>query len=561
MRPLLLLAAFLLTAAFSPREVTVRFDPAAGKAEVADGLTGSGTLPLQGPEGFFLPTWLAEETPFDYRIVLEAPLPWKALVPGRLVEETERDGRYRAVYESETPQWDLPLLAGPWTVREKMHKGLRLRTWFDAETAPLADDYLDKVAGYLDLYQDWIGPHPFSGFSVVAVPRPVGLGFPGLTAIGSKVLRLPFIRDTSLGHEILHDWWGNGVYVDYERGNWCEGLTTFMADYTFAQRQRPEAARDTRRQWLRDFAALPAERDRPARVFVAKTHGASQVVGYHKVAFLFHMLREEIGTAAFDAGIRRFWREKKFQIAGWDDLRAAFEAESSRDLKPFFAQWLDRTGAPRLTLNDAKAADGRISFVLRQGEPVYRLAVPVVADGRRQVLRLDGPEGRFEVAGATHLSIDPDADLFRHLDAAELPPILRDVTLDGETVARVGADPAPRLAQALLDTRARFGKPEPGRPLLLVGTEIEMKGFLAEAGLPPAPPEVAGKGTLRAWTGRRNGRPFLAVEGRDAEALAAAAGPLPHYGRRGWLVFDGAKAVEMGGWPGAEGPLNVKFPP
>ncbi|MEO5335995.1 MAG: M1 family peptidase [Magnetospirillum sp. WYHS-4] len=550
MKPLLLLAALALTTAFAHQEVEVRFDPAAGKVTV-----GGGQLPMQGPDGFFLPTWLAAEEPFTYRIVLEAPLPWKALVPGRLVEETEERGRYRAVYESETPQDAIPLLAGPWSVRERMHGGIRLRTWFDAETAPLADDYLDLAAGYLDLYRGWIGEHAFAGFSVAAVPQPVGLGFPGLTAIGGRVLRLPFIRQTSLGHEILHDWWGNGVYVDYERGNWSEGLTTFMADYTYALRRSPEEGRAMRRQWLRDYAALPADRDRPALAFRSKTHDASQVVGYHKVAFLFHMLRDDIGSAAFDAAIRRFWRDFRFKAANWDDLRQVFEAESGRDLKAFFGQWLARPGAPRLTLADAKAEGGKVAFTLRQDDPPYALSVPVVVDGRREAVRLDGREQHYELPGGSELAVDPDADLFRRLDAAELPPILRDITLNGVAAVLAGADPAPALAKALMDTPPRFGKPEAGRPALLIGTSAEIEGFLAEAGLPPPPPEVAGRGTARVWAGRGH----LVVEANDAQALAALARPLPHYGRRGWLVFEGSKAIAMGEWPAGDGPLRVRF--
>jgi len=35
----------------------------------------------------------------------------------------------------------------------------------------------------------------------------------------------------------------------------------------------------------------------------------------------------------------------------------------------------------------------------------------------------------------------------------------------------------------------------------------------------------------------------------DAEALAALARPLPHYGKQSWLLFQGAQAVEKGIWP------------
>ena len=49
-------------------------------------------------------------------------------------------------------------------------------------------------------------------------------GFPAtFTLLGRQVLKLPFIVKTSLGHEILHQWFGNSVYIDFVAGNWAEG--------------------------------------------------------------------------------------------------------------------------------------------------------------------------------------------------------------------------------------------------------------------------------------------------------------------------------------------------
>ncbi len=46
------------------------------------------------------------------------------------------------------------------------------------------------------------------------------------TLLGRTVIKMPFIVYTSLGHEIAHNWWGNSVFVDQKKGNWCEGLAT-----------------------------------------------------------------------------------------------------------------------------------------------------------------------------------------------------------------------------------------------------------------------------------------------------------------------------------------------
>ena len=541
--------------------------------------------PMAGAEGVFIPesvAWIPRPTdaPFSYRADLDAPAGQKALVPGRLVAEEEAGGRYRAAFVSEAPADGLVLLAGPYAVTPRRHGAIGLRAYFHPEIAALADGYLDDAVRYLDLYGGWIGAYPFSAFHIVSSPLPVGYGYPNLTYIGTRVLKLPFIRGSSLGHEVLHNWWGNGVVVDAAHGNWAEGLTTYMADYTYALQRGPAEAMEMRLGWLRDYAALPPERDRPAAAFVGKSHAAHQVIGYDKVAFFFHMLRNDIGSAAFDAAIRSFWRKHKHRTAAWSDLRRAFEAAAGRNLASFFDQWLNRAGAPRLTLGPVKVERTekgfRTAFSLSQDQPSYALKVPMeltTEDGLTWFhAALAGRDVEVSIESEDRplaLAVDPEFDVFRRLDAAEAPPILRDVTFDANAVVVVaaaddGARAAARtLAERLLGAPPRFaGAPTAGggrEPLLVVGTDAEAAAVLSAASLPPVPASLAGRGTARVWAARADGRALAVVMASSPAALEALARPLPHYGRMGYLVFDGARAVEHGHWPAGTGPLRVRL--
>jgi hypothetical protein len=535
--------------------------------------------PVAGARGSFLPgstLWhpIVAHGLSGYRAAIAVPAGQKALVPGRIVEELEDAERYRARFDFPHPSDGIDLIAGPYRVenrdvRTRAGTPVRLRTYFHPEIAGLAAGYLDAVIGYIDLYEGWIGAYPFTEFSVVSSPTPTGFGMPTLTYLGIDVLRLPFIRATSLGHEVLHNWWGNGVFVEYARGNWSEGLTTFMADYHYKEKQGPAAAREMRLEWLRDFAALPAGEDRPLNRFVARFHGASQIVGYNKTAMVFLMLRDTIGAEAFDAGIREFWRTKKFRVASWGDLRRAFEDASKRDLSGFFAQWLDRTGAPAVRIADARAvprgAEWRVTVALAQAAPHYRLRVPVrvrTAGGEdTRTLDLDGDRAvaSFETAARpVALVLDPDLRLFRRLAPDEAPPILREVMVNPAAALiavsdGAAAEAARKLAGQLLDHAPKAyasGAPLPAGPLLAIGLDGDVDAWLAENEFPARPAPVAGRGTARAWTASRaDGRTLVVVSGRDAESLAALLRPLPHYGRVSWVAFDGAKAIDRGVWP------------
>ena len=433
------------------------------------------------------------------------------------------------------------VFAGPYEIEERVVDGVRFRTYFHPELAEFAEGYLDDSAAHVARYSEEIGPYPFADFHVISAPLPVGLGFPNLTYIDRRILRLPFIRARSLPHEVLHNWWGNGVGVDYGSGNWSEGLTTYMADYALTAERGADKAREMRLGWLRDYAALPSERDRPVTAFTSKAHDAAQVIGYNKVAFIFHMLKREIGAEAFAAGLRRVWESERFGVAGWADLQQAFEAASGQDLGWFFEQWLSRTGAPRLTLEGvAKGEAGQgVTVSLRQAEPAYRLTVPVVVETDATVERhhvtLDSAEAAFRLdtkGEVRALHVDPGHDLFRRLLPDEAPPILRDVTLSAEaaTVIAVGdeagAAAARELAGRMLDAAGSEADVEDGlpgdAPLLLIGTTAEVEAALAAAGLEGTPASLAGRGTARVWTARRpGGQPLLAVAADDTEALAA----------------------------------------
>ncbi len=542
----------------------------------------AGDLASGGDDGVYLPGyagWIPigdNDERVDFRLAVHLPAGQRAVATGRLTEEGEIDGGYHASFIADWPGEAPSLFVGPYDIRERAGPGPRLRTYFHAELGSLAEAYLDAAAGYIARYDAEIGDYPYADFSIVSAPLPVGLGFPGLTYVGREVLPLPFMRARSLAHEVLHNWWGNGVAVDYAGGNWAEGLTTYQADYALAEDSGAAAARDMRLKWLRDYAALPPARERPLVEFVGKTHDAAQVVGYNKAAFVFHMLRDEIGDAAFRRALRDFWRRHRRGQASWHDLESAFSRAAGQPLGWFFSQWLGRAGAPVLELGDHRVDavdDGyRTRIKLRQrGEP-YRLGVALdfVAGDRveRHRVRLDGPATTLEFTTRGRpqaLQIDPDSDLFRRLDASEAPPILRDVTLHPETLtAVVGAGEfgtaARALAQRLLDTPPRYAELDAvaasASPLLVIApldalARIERTLALEAVATPITPASSAG-----AWTARREaGETVLIVVARDAAALAALVRPLPHYGGQSYVYFDAGRARDRGLWPVARGPL------
>jgi len=549
---------------------------------------GIETASSDGLDGSFLPAWDLwiphdPSQPLAFRLETKVPNSQRAIATGRLVAESSGAEHYTIITEQIRPGEAPSLFIGPYRVTERQQAGVRLRTYFHPGLDELEDAYFDAAGDYIDRYRGIVGDYPYKDFHMVSAPLPVGLGFPGLTYIDRRIVPLPFMRTRSLAHEVLHNWWGNAVAVDYTSGNWAEGLTTYMADYALERDKGEVAARNMRVKWLRDYAALPAERDLPVRAFRSKQHQAAQVIGYNKVAFIFHMLNREIGVQAFDAGIRRFWRDHRFAMASWQDLQIAFEQAAERDLDWFFRQWLDRSGAPRVGLGEQSVSAVGDGYLIRVEvlQPVegYRFQLPVslLTEAGLEYRELGIESTRTLLEWTTpnkpvSIQFDPDNDLFRRLDMAETPPILRDITLSPRTQTRVvGTAPdfvdiAHQLTSRLLDTTPVFLAPDqardPSLPLLLItlreglDAQLDALGIEAPTALPPRTYPAS------AWATRlANGTPVLVVAADSTAELQALLRPLPHYGGQSYALFAGGQVQDRGIWQLKRGPLYRDLSP
>ncbi len=532
----------------------------------------------------------------EFHLTVTAPPGILAVTAGRSLGHIERDGASLSAWHIDHPVRGLALSAAAYRVQERRRGDVVVATYFREANQDLAPAYLEATIAYLTLYETLFGPYPFPKFAVVENFFPTGYGFPSYTLIGDSVLRLPFIIATSLGHEIAHCWWGNGVFVDYTAGNWSEGLTTYVSDYLYQERASAEEARNARLQMIRSYSTLaPPERDFPLSAFTSRTDTVTKAVGYDKGAMVFHMLRREVGEERFWSSLRDIYREHLFRAASWGDIQKSFETRAGRSLDWFFEQWVRRPGAPRLRLETVRvhpAGNGfRIDGRLTQEKPYFRATWEAVAESgggaATQSLELADGSGDLALATAqkpTALRIDPAAHGLRRLAPSEIPPAVNSLKSARKVTVVIAGEPTPdtrRLADLLITSlglkqvtviaEAEVGPALPAdRDLILVGLPLE-RSWLPE--LPPGVELERGRFSIHGEIFDQASDTFFGVlrhpQAEDRilavlhplgrAAAEAATAKITHYGRYGLLAFrEGVNRVK-GSWPVAQSPVSMQW--
>ncbi|MBM4146108.1 MAG: PDZ domain-containing protein [Nitrospira sp.] len=345
---------------------------------------------------------------------------------------------------------EITFIAARYAEMRETYNGIEIFGYFFPENIALAKAYIENARKYIQLYGDLIKPYPYKRFSVVENFLPTGYSMPTFTLLGQDVMRLPFIVDASLGHEILHQWFGNRVYVDYKAGNWSEGLTAYLSDHLYEEEKGRGS--EFRKNILIGYeSSVNPEKEFPLKNFTGRNDFASKAVGYGKGAMLFHMLKDLTGNDAFYSALKEFTKEKEFQAASWDDLRTAFEKASGKNLGWFFNQWLEKKGMPSIEVRDPrvivlKGTPTVLFDILQNGETyILNLSVEIKTDTAEitEKIKIEKNKESFEIpvqGDPLEMIIDGNYDVMRKLSKDEYPPVISKLLGDNKRLIVVSEE-------------------------------------------------------------------------------------------------------------------------
>ena len=557
-------------------------------------IAAEGTV-LSGASGWYPNLENAKgEGMVTFSLDIAMPGNWQAVSQGKRISASAKPERSKAHvnWQELQPQDEIYLIAAPFTVYRRSDDGIEELVYLRNDDAALAQRYLDATSRYLDMYRRLIGIYPYAKFALVENFWETGYGMPSFTLMGSQVIRLPFIVDTSYPHEILHNWWGNGVYVDYRSGNWSEGLTAYLADHLL-QEQKANGA-EYRRGTMQKYADfVSAGRDFPLAEFTSRHSAQSEAVGYGKAMMVFHMLRRRMGDDNFVRALQNLYHDLKFKRASYADLEKAFSRAAWEDLSPFFAQWVRKAGAPQLRLVSADARRTEKGYQLiiaieqTQTGPAYALDLPlsITLSGKEEaystVIKMDDKRSEFSLpltGQPLRVDVDPEFDVFRRLDRSEIPPALSQV-FGAEQLLIVLPRNAPEdLREQFLGVAKRW-QLQPGRSTRIVwddeiekiprlgavwlfGWENKWRGefktaltlsgaTLTDQGASIGNAEYSRSRHSLALTAHIGQTPAAWLAVPDAEMMATLARKLPHYSKYSYAVFEGTELNNLvkGVWP------------
>ena len=577
-----------------------------GAAEYARGF--SETQGMISEKGIYMAGstyWLPsfnENTLSSFDLTVKIDSSWNIVSQGeRTINKTI--GASRIVkYSSPEPMDEVYLIGAQWEEYSLQSGNVEVQAFLRTKDDDLANRYLGITSGYIKMYETLIGEYPYTKFALVENFWETGYGMPSFTLLGEKVIRFPWILFSSYPHELLHNYWGNSVFVDYSGGNWCEGITAYMADHLMQEQRGAGAV--YRRNTLQKFTDyVNDDNDFPVNKFINRNNSAQEAIGYGKVLMINNMLRYNLGDEVFVKAYQHFYENNKYRKASFSDIQKSFEVVSGKDLSAFFNQWINRKGAPSFNISDIEVdKEGekyKLEFELKQTqkEDAFNIDIPVAIylEGNNEVvwerISMNKKEQEFEFKYSQkplRIEIDPQFNIMRRLDRKEVPSSLSQVFGNTESTLILPSKSSnieayKSMAESWKKTQESQGKSASivldsdvkdiptDKSVWILGYENKFNtkelqtnysDYLGSNKTEQIKSLSESGALVYATPNKTNIAYSVGFVGANSDkAIVALTGKLLHYGKYGYLGFegDGAKNVLKGSLPALESPLNIKI--
>lgn len=313
------------------------------------------------------------------------------------------------------------IVAGVFEEYKSDQGGVDMHVFFKPMHQTLASMYAESALKEFTYYITLYGPLPNPTLRVVELPDDTvpTIWAPEMAGMASRNIT-PKVNYRLLADTVAHQWWGCSV-SPASRSDWwiSDGFSRYAEARYIEQAAGPAALEEA----IKDMSVGALAYDTVPLASAGKLDTFSpefQSLETDKGAMILHMLRWVLGDQKYDQTMRTFASEYAGKSASVDDFEKIAEKNYGDQLRWFFTQWLNSTGAPefnakytiyRLGNNKGFRVVGQIT----QDLDLFRMPVElkIDTDGKTEEKRIEvvGTNSPFSVetfGRPRKVTIDPD---------------------------------------------------------------------------------------------------------------------------------------------------------
>lgn len=376
------------------------------------------------------------------------PMPMRSPAEGK---------RLMYTFHGEKPEPYGSFVTGPLQLNPKQAEGIDVAVYAPPAQSGKAQEFANDIAHQEVIFSDMFGELPQPDMTVVQLPDGTLRDFagPGVVMLSHRIWD-PKSSDRTLSRLVASQWWGSQVLPASTADVWIsDGLARYSEELYAEQAIGKEAGLRA----IDEFAvgALMFDNSAPVAQSARLTPYSPEYrsVVMNKGAMLFHMLRAQMGDAAFKTLLHQFYTKYQGKTATIADFENMAIAQANASVKPgtappnlqgFFTQWLNSTGIPEFTVEYVVYRTRKGFRVLgKVKQPIDTFSMPVQiridTEGNPETKTLDvaGTESEFMVEtfgrpkpGGIH--VDPNNTILKSTPGLRA----RAAIARGEELAEVG---------------------------------------------------------------------------------------------------------------------------
>lgn len=431
--------------------VTIRIRWSGALTSPEGGPLASKRLAYVGPEGSYL-MYASRWFPFHDYAVDRATSDITVIVPTGMqvggasdepvTPQVDKTGTTRFRFVNKQPVLIGNFIAGTYVAKSLRFGKYELQFFVKPGSENRITSYGELMGRALEFYSNEYGAPGFGSRFIIAQTDDEAIeaySGPGILFLASKFFdsAKPAAEDR-LAREVAYQWWGQTVGLKSFDDAWIsQGLAEWSAfalresTLTGAQLdgiQREEQERALTFEQTSSIVRAPSALDDQSAAY--------QSIVFYKGAMVFRMLRETMGKDQFQQLMRKFVEQYRNKSASIDDFERLTSQVAGKNMRYFFAQWVEGTGVPEFGVDyqiiRTRAGKFRTRGTVRQNFENLRLPVELTlhseGDSQTKVLYLEGRSEDFDFESngqPIFAEVDPNDKILRMSDDLKISIVAR----------------------------------------------------------------------------------------------------------------------------------------